>query len=248
VSNIENVTQTPGDVTPEGKIETPEGNKPEETKGTPQADSPEEIAAKLTEKDKEISDLRKAVAGFQPVLEDKSIKLDRAEKERETLKEQLEESRKSDYESPNEGILTAQLRQKRTELMESKAQRKAAEIVRKYNLPGTLAEKIAAKPFAYIDVPKDATEDTIELDVAEQLPSYLDTLVKEIGTVNPAPELKEPVVSAPPAPGGGTPSGGSLVYADEIDPRTPGGYAKFKELKDKIESGQVRVLPSRKSR
>jgi len=243
---IEDVTKTTDTGTDEGKLPAPEStNQPGE--GTPQVKSPEDEVAELKE---EIAGLRKAVTGFQPALQEKSLKLERREAELQKLEEQLAEAKNSDYESPNEGVLTAQLRQKRRDLMEARAQAKAADIVGRYKLPQSLAAKIIAKPLAHIDVPEDATEDTINMDISEQLPSYLDTLVKELGsggtTTEPNPQVSKEEV--PPAPGGGTPPSGNSVYADEIDPKTTGGYARFKELREDIESGKVRVLPSRKTR
>jgi len=134
--------------------------------------------------------------------------------------------------------------------MSARAQARASQIVGRYqNLPATLREKIVANPLAHIEIPEDATEDTISLDVAEQLPSYLDNLVEELGTGKPAPESSDAGdgnTPVPPAPGGGTPPRGRTVYADEIDSNTPGGYARFKELKADIDAGRINVLPSRR--
>jgi len=207
------------------------------------------LKAKLEEKDEVIATLRKSVSGFQPSLQEKAIELERVLRERDQMREQLEAARNSEYESPNEGVLATQLRQKGRALMEARARVRALEIVGRYNLPEALRNQIANKPLAHINVPDNATEDTIELDVAEQLPSYLDNLVKELGTGNKNPNPETPAgeeePKAPPAPRGTTPSGGTTVYADEIDSSKPGGYARYLELKDKIDSGQITVLQSR---
>jgi len=251
VNNIENVTKTPdtgnGGGKPEAEAPTPQPPVKEPVEERPQENNQEGLEAKLRAQEEEIANLRKAVAGFQPGHQKLAIQLQRAETERDSLREQLEEARNSDYESPNEGVLTAQLRRTRRDLMESRAQARASQIVARYpNIPTTLRDKIAANPLAHIEVPNDATEDTIALDIAEQLPSYLDNLVEELGTGNSAPEPQnQEGPQAPPAPGGGSPSGGRTIYADEIDPKTPGGYRRFKELKEDIESGKIGVLPKR---
>ena len=250
VSNIENETQQTGAGSQTGGSDSTGTQTGQDDTG--KGKSREELEAKLAEAEKALEEKEKAVKGFQPALDRSQVERKKLETKVEELESQV--ASQGQGEKGTEEILQKRLLKARTALFQARAKAKAMEIIATSKLPDTMKKRIADNPLAHIHVPDDATEGDIEFEVEDQLPSYLTSLEKDLGISDQKTggdtgggdtgENKQ--VVGTPLPSGQVTGGGKTIYADEIDPKTPGGYEKFKELQADIDAGKITVLPSRK--
>lgn len=202
--------------------------------------TPEETTSK---KDEEIAELKKqleqeqkAVKGFQPALTRANVERDKALRSLAAIRDQ---SALGDEVDP---VVAAEVQQARERAFSASARAKATELVMGRNLPETLRKSIAGNPLAFIKVSEGTDETTVEFEVEEKLPTYLDSLEKELGEKNkPAPTVETLKEKEPPVPSGGQPTPSNVIYSDQIDQNTEEGRAKYQELRTKILSGEIEV-------
>jgi len=237
--------------TPSGTVNPPEEENKPAVSGTSEATNQEEPqgdATRIAELEKTVAEQAKAIKGFQAPLQ-------RAIVERDDARNQLAEVYRQAQLAEETGetinpVQSAELARARQSAFNAEARAKATELVMGSKLPDALRKSIIANPLAFITVSPDATERTIAFEVEEKLPTYLESLEQELEPKVPAApiaEEKAEETTGTPAPGGMSSSSSSTIHADEIDPSTPAGLARFKELQSKIDSKQIIVLPSRKS-